>query len=406
MIEVDPRLARLLGGEHLTDLRRRLRRRFEGAAPGSFRLDGLSPDERAVLAGLMGKPPSQAKSIEVDISGIDDALRRAGLAESLKQALERLDGPIVDRAALRAEQNARWRAAAESARHPALVAMLQTPTGLGLLKRLAHQSLDRARHLCIQANSVLERLPVDGVARAQLAAETLGDAHALDFGRPCATLVLAALRGGVLQAEDVASEPAKERVREQWARAGVLINELARPALVLNLPVRGGMLFSPGEPGYASLRLLVRSKPSWDVGGRTVFICENPNVVAIAADRLGAKCASLTCTDGMPAAAQRTLLRQLADGGARLRYHGDFDWPGIAIANQVMGSFGAIPWRFCTGDYDLALRGRERSGYQLKGEPVTACWDDGLAPAFRARGLAVAEEALADDLINDLREIE
>lgn len=84
-----------------------------------------------------------------------------------------------------------------------------------------------------------------------------------------------------------------------------------------------------------------------------------------------------------------------------LLYHGDFDWPGITIANQMIGSFGAIPWRFCTEDYNLALRGGAQSGYQLEGEPVTACWDDGLAPALRAHGMAIAEEGNVDDLIND-----
>jgi len=38
----------------------------------------------------------------------------------------------------------------------------------------------------------------------------------------------------------------------------------------------------------------------------------------------------------MLAAAQRTLLMQLRRAGATLRYHGDFDWPGIAIGNVVM----------------------------------------------------------------------
>ncbi|MBI5165873.1 MAG: TIGR02679 family protein [Magnetospirillum sp.] len=402
MTGTDPRLVRLLGGQHLADLRRRLRRQFDGPAPASFRLTGLSADERAALAALMGKPPSRAKSIDVDVADIDGALRRAGLGESLKQALERLDGPIVDRAVMRADRDARWLAVVGNAGHPALAGLLQTPTGLGLLKRLARQSLERARQLCVQADRILGRLPADGVARSKLAAETLGDAHALDPGRPPATLVLAALRGAGLQSEDAGSEPAKERVRDQWARAGVLVNELARPALVLNLPVRGGQLFLPGEPGYASLRLLVRSPPAWDVRGHVISICENPNLVAIAADRLGAKCAPLVCTDGMPAAAQRTLLRQLADGGARLCYHGDFDWPGISIANQMIGKYGAKPWRFCAGDYDLAFRGGVRSGYELAGQPVVACWDAGLAPALRARGLAIAEEGLADDLIKDL----
>ena len=103
---------------------------------------------------------------------------------------------------------------------------------------------------------------------------------------------------------------------------------------------------SPGEPVHLSLRSLLRRPPTWHVAQRDVFVCENPNIVAIAADRLGAACAPLACTDGMPSAAQQTLLAQLAAAGARLRYHGDFDWPGLVIGNFVMREFGAEPWRF------------------------------------------------------------
>jgi hypothetical protein len=39
--------------------------------------------------------------------------------------------------------------------------------------------------------------------------------------------------------------------------------------------------------------------------------------------------------------------------GGRLRYHGDFDWAGLAIGNFVMREFGAEPWRFKTTDYSI-----------------------------------------------------
>ena len=144
-----------------------------------------------------------------------------------------------------------------------------------------------------------------------------------------------------------------ETAREIWAGAGILVNELARPALFLNLPVQN-QLAGSGEPGYVSLRALLRAPPLWDVAGRAIFVCENPNLVAIAADALGVECAPLACTDGMPAAAQRTLLMQLSAAGARLYYHGDFDWPGIGIGNFVMQQFGALAWRFRTEDYRAA----------------------------------------------------
>src|SRR5262249_46733539 len=60
-----------------------------------------------------------------------------------------------------------------------------------------------------------------------------------------------------------------ERTRDTWARAGVLVNELARPVLFLNLPTGApeNACWRRGEPAYLSLRALLRSPPSWDVAG-------------------------------------------------------------------------------------------------------------------------------------------
>jgi uncharacterized protein (TIGR02679 family) len=187
------------------------------------------------------------------------------------------------------------------------------------------------------------------------------------------------------------------------ARAGILVNELARPALFLNLPTRAGACLAAeaGEPAYASLRSLLRSPQALAVDNRPVYVCENPNIVAIAADRLGARCAPLICTDGMPAAAQRTLLTQLARAGARLLYHGDFDWPGLRIANLVIRSFRAEPWRLGAGDY--AEHADSTTGQSLAGAPAAASWDASLAPAMQARGLAIPEEAVAAALLEDLK---
>ena len=205
--------------------------------------------------------------------------------------------------------------------------------------------------------------------------------------------------------EDPSEESRFERHRDIWADAGVLVNALARPALVLNLPpgVDGRPLFEPGVPGYLSLRALLRSPPVWQLDGRSIFVCENPNIVAWAADSLGLACAPLVCTDGMPAAAQRILLTRMAAGGARLRYHGDFDWPGIRIANVMVRRFGAEPWRMAVGDYRDGVARATGEAHPLSGGAVDAEWDAALAGAMGEAGIAVAEEAVVGALIGDLK---
>jgi uncharacterized protein (TIGR02679 family) len=407
MMAGDDRLQRLLGGEPLARLRLRLRQRFERAAGGtevaSFRIGQLSTEEHKALAALQGRPARFTASMEVDVALIDAKLRQAGVAGSLRAALEQLDGRIVDRAAERQAAQAQWHAVISACATPALFAVLETSAGIGLLKRLANQDPAKAARALLGAEVVLKQLPARGVPRAQLAAQVLGDAHALDTGRAVATLVLAVLRSTVPNEASLAPpENAAARdglsTRDLWASAGVLVNELARPALALNLPGAA----PPGEPAYLSLRCLLRTPPEWAVHGCTVFVCENPNLLAIAADYLGARCAPLVCTEGMPAAAQRTVLAQLAEAGAALRYHGDFDWPGLNIGNHVMREHGASPWRFCTADYQAALDIAPTPGHLLKGAAVEASWDETLAAAMRRAQQAIDEEMMADLLLRDL----
>lgn len=397
------RLRRLLGGADLEPLRRRLRSRYErGEQSDAFTLPGLSTTERRALEGLTGRPVRAAGSMRLRVSELDAALSRAGIAPSLRQALESLDGPILERKAQRQALERSWREVLSRVAEPRLQSLVSTTPGASLLKRLAGGDPGEAEALLTRAQRVLVRLPERGLPLAQLAAQALGDAHALDLGRPVASLVLRA--SGMVAAAD---DDSAERPREQWARLGVTVNELAAPALCLNLPVHGtgDSVIAPGpvagEPIHLSLRKLLRDPPVWAVRGRKVFICENPSIVAVAADRLGASSAPLVCTDGMPSAAQRTLVSQLAAAGAQLHYHGDFDWPGLTIGNYVIRALGARPWRFSAHDY-LAARSDSGSALAPKGR-IEADWDSRLSGAMVDWGLAVHEEAVADVLLEDLR---
>jgi len=434
------RLQKLLGGAGLAQLRRRLRARYErGMSRDEFILTNLGVQERRALAGLLGRRTLAADSMRLRRSEIDAALQHAGIASTLRDALEFLDGPVSDRRAEQAARRQSWDAAFASTQEPRLVALVTDVAGAALVKRLSGSDAQRAQVLLAQAARVLARLPGRGVSRAQLAADVLGDSHGLDEGRAVATLVLRACAAGTFigtqgtknsidtadieDAEDTVeiaetagfqdaagfqNAPGRENVdesaRERWARLGVTVNELALPALCLNLQgLSSDLAHSPGEPMHLSLRRLLRRPPAWAAAGRDVFVCENPNVVAIAADRLGPACAPLVCTDGMPSAAQQTLLTQLATAGARLRYHGDFDWAGLVIGNFLVREFGAEPWRFAAADY---LAAAAEHGIALRaGKPVIAQWDPELSAAMAARGVVVHEEAVADVLMMDLAAI-
>jgi uncharacterized protein (TIGR02679 family) len=401
-VDVD-RLQRLLGGPELAGLRRRLRARFEkGAARDEFTLVGLNAAQRRALAGLLGRPiGGTTGSMRVRLSNIDAALLRAGITSTLREALEVLDGPIHNLKAARTEYAEAWSTMLAHVKHSPLRALVDDSVGGSLLKRFAGGDPQRAAKLLESVGRVIGRLPERGRPLAHLAAAELGDAHALDAGRPVAALVLRAF--GLEQ-----SAVAGERARDQWARLGITVNELAAPVLCLNLPASGKAVAanvaraaaSSGDPVHLTLRMLLRDPPAWDVSGRRVYVCENPSMLSIAADRLGVNCAPLICTNGMPAAAQQILLRQLITRGAILAYHGDFDWPGIHIGNFVMRELHASAWRFSAQDYDAACAGV--AGTLPEDERVNALWDAQLSESMCSQRKSIHEEAVWEVLVGDL----
>ena len=389
------RLTRLLGGAELAGLRQRLRKRYAASQVpvDGFTLGQLTAAERDALTGLLGRRRSNQQSLRLSHEQLDGALRSAELANDLCAALECLDGPIVDTRAARERRQRAWEGLFTESASVALAETLTESRAQGLLKRLAGQDIDTARRLIAHTEAVLARLPAHGIARARLAADTLGDAHALDPSRPVATLIRRVLDGSRQH----------ERMRDLWAEQGVLVNELAKPVVVFNLQANGDGVAdqliaaarTAGEPLHLSLRLLARNTPNW-LSSQTIHICENPEVLAAAADALGARCAPLICIDGQLSAAPRTLLDQLAAAGCGFYYHGDYDWPGITIANGIIARYGASPWRYS------ARRYAPDHGPRLAGEPVEAVWDAALAPRMGAAGIAVHEESQLDGLIDDL----
>lgn len=389
-------------------LRQRLRDRLARGGPDTITLTRSTPEERAVVERLLGRTPRSGNSLRLSLSEIDAILVRAGVATGLREALETLDGPIRDRVAEQAAEAKRWQHLFDRLRKRTeplgLSGWLDELAALGLLKRLAGGNPDLGATLLEQSLTVLERLPDPGLNRSTLAARCLGDAHGLDPGQPVAALVRRALyrhwRGGI--GDDRPDE------RTIWAHAGILVGgDITSTVLIYQLPVQGDAPGSvllrtqnlAGEPTYLTLRQLLRHPPHWQCEGRDVFVCENPTVVAEAAERLGTHCSPMLSTGGRPGAAVWQLLEQLREAGAQLHYRADFDWAGLSIMNSVLARFEAHPWRMDTATLQQHAN---TPGAALEGHEVPAAWDPDLAPALAARGTALHEEQLLDDLLTDL----
>jgi uncharacterized protein (TIGR02679 family) len=237
------------------------------------------------------------------------------------------------------------------------------------------------------------------IALPALAAQITGDTKALNHGTGLGTLVLRAL---ALQAGIARPGSAAER-RELWDRAGVLVDDLASRVLVLNVPAEGEGLGEwltgaarYGTPFQVTLHQLATHPVK--ISCPRIFVCENPAVLRRACAELGPACPPLVCTEGRPSTAFHRLVGLAVGAGTELWYHGDFDWPGVAIAADVITRYGGRAWRMGARDY----RSAASVGIGLKGEPVDAPWDPQLPEAMRATGYAVYEETLGDQLLADL----
>ncbi|MFE0145774.1 TIGR02679 family protein [Nonomuraea sp. NPDC059007] len=392
------RLARLLGGDELAWLVDRARTRLERGRPltGSVSLAGATHGQRRAAETLLGRRAGSGASLSVSLEEVDRVLRASGACDGLAEAVALLRGPIRDLTALAADRDTAWRTAfavldTHLARRAGdgqdLAGWRGWLDSSGLVRRLAPEPAD-AGSLLDRLVAVLARLPSTGVPIGRLAAETCGDAHALDDGRPVATLALSAARA--LAGLPYAAEGGADARRAAWAAVGVHLDELS--SLVLSLGLPGDP--TPGEPHVRTLRQLRRADP---IAAGLVRLCENPVVVAAAADDLGAACPPLVCVNGRPSAAVWRLLGLLAAGGSSFAYHGDFDWGGVAIAAAVHERVGFTPWR-----YDAASYRRAAGDAPLAGRAVPTPWDPPLSEAMRRRAVRVEEELVLSELLSDL----
>jgi uncharacterized protein (TIGR02679 family) len=412
--ETDARLHRLLG-EPVAWLVVRARDRLEAGRPltGTVTLPAATQEQRRAVERLTGRPARSGASLSVSLTEVDRILRDSGAAPGgLAEAVTRLTGPLRDRNRERADLAAAWSAAFAS-----LDAAVDGREELsrwrgwldatGVVRRLAPDP-DQARLLLAQVAAVLRQLPSRGIPVGRLAAERCGDAHALDDGRPVGTLVLSAVRA--LAGLPFAAEGTADSRRAAWAAVGVHLDELSSLVLCLGLPgdtrtALGRTLAScheAGQPTVLTLRQLrCHDEP---LRAARVRICENPVVVAAAADELGLQCQPLACVGGQPSAAGWRLLELLADGGSEFSYHGDFDWGGIRIASAVRHRVNWRPWRYDHVAYEAAASAAQPPPplAGLVGESAETPWDPELAAAMRHRNLRIEEELTLDALLQDL----
>ncbi|MFF0061177.1 TIGR02679 family protein [Streptomyces sp. NPDC005279] len=402
-----------------TAARTRLER--NGLRPaGTIRLEHLDAQAREALSLLLARPIT-GLTATIRLPDLDTRLRASAVGRSLASTLEELGPPLTDRRAVRdaaAAERARLRSTVQTAvEATSLSAQPWTAQWLEEIRRggtLARQDPDAATTVIAQAVHTLATLFPGTEARptpaswgrGELATRATGSAHGLDDGTLLSRLVLR----GIALARGVAFPVDAPARRALWRMVSVTPDEVSSTVLAYGLRPVGGTWREAALRERADhqmethltlreLRTLSLKMPP----GTRVHVCENPRVVEAAAD-VG-RTAPLICTSGSATTVVLTLLDTLASAGCTFAYHGDFDWPGIALANRIMHRYGAESWRMRAADYEyLATRTQVVGTPQiaLTGPPAEAVWDAELAPTMDALGIALHEEAALDLLLEDL----
>lgn len=379
---------------------------------GTLRLDGLDRDERHALAGLLGRPVANDRAT-VDLADLDRRLREGGVGGGLVGVAEQVRGPLVDRPGrrqARADAAARvWAAGRRGLDEAGLGGAHWAEAWFDDLRRggtLGRVPPGRAERLFGAAVRCLAALPhVSGDApcgRGELASLVTGDAHGLDDGSVLGALVLRA--AAAMVGTPYPSSAAGRRAL--WRAVGVLTDEVSTTVLTAGLRTPGESWLQGRTRAGWETHLTIRDLRRIDVRAPddgVVYVCENPRVLEAALDAGSRR--ALVCTQGQPAVVVTALLRLLAEAGSELRYHGDFDWPGITIANLLMGSYQCRPWQFGYVDYLNALAGLAPVVAELpvlNGAQVRSCWDEQLSTDMAGAGRAIHEELLLNDLLADL----
>ncbi|MEI5524434.1 TIGR02679 family protein [Streptomyces brasiliscabiei] len=420
---LDPGALAFLSRPGLSRLWAAARTRLErgGLEPtGTIRLPLVDPQEREALSLLLAKPLT-GPSATISLPELDARLRISAVGRGLAATLTALGPPLTDRRAARdaatAERDRLWSAAEAALAATSLADQPWADRWLTDIRRsgtFTRRPPTTALTTLTQAIQALATLhPGSGPApvtwgRGELATRTTGSAHGLDDGTLLARLVLR----GIALAQDVDFPTDAPARRALWRRASVTPDEVSSTVLTYGLRPTGTTWQETALRERAdrhlethlTLRELRTLHRHLKLPSRTrVHVCENPRVVEAAAD--AGRTAPLICTSGSATTVVLTLLDTLAATDCAFVYHGDFDWPGITLANRVMERYGAEPWRMGAPDYEYLATRAELHGtppLPLSGTSVEATWDTELAATMDALGLALHEEAALDLLLEDL----
>ncbi|MBU8861773.1 MULTISPECIES: TIGR02679 family protein [unclassified Micromonospora] len=380
---------------------------------GRLTLTGLNDEEREAVGQFLGQAVGSTHTLK--LADLDRQLWESAAGTGLLGVVEAIVGLVPDRRADASVETAR-RAWLRDQANAALVAagLSNCPWTSEWLDHLWRHGLparlpsEEVRRIISQATTTLGLTVGEHGrtwSRGELAQVVTGSAHGLDDDSPLTRLVLRGLALALTGASDYPLGAAERRAL--WDAAGVTSDTVATTVLTYGLrPLGDDWLRFRADAGaetHLTLREIRRLAPL-RLAPQTVYVCENPRVLEAAADAGAAP--AIVCTMGNPTTVSIALLDAAVESpDVRLLYHGDFDWPGIAIADRIMRRYNAKPWQFMAADYRRAVAQATKRGtprQPLTGRARETPWDPALSGAMAQTATAIHEEAVIESLLGDL----
>jgi uncharacterized protein (TIGR02679 family) len=351
----------------------------------------------------------------LSLDDMEAALGASRFDGGLARALEEwAGGPLRTRADDRSAEAAEWTAFvrrlsdghAADAPHP-------VATWLASDARYVRQewardggALRRDLELAVRAAHSL-RTDAEPLPLALLANAAAGDPHALDVDRT-ARRYFDRLLSVLFPEADVTFPLSAEDREKLLAAAGLVVDDISSTVTVANLCGDGPIPVAMQATGLPLTLPLLTVNAMRGVAARTpaVWAVENPAVFRVLLTRLDgvpiAQRPTLVCTSGHLSVAARKLLDLLVGSGATIRYGGDFDPGGLAIARGLLRRYGAAVrlWRMDAEAYPRALKPGAPQPAAGKLNPLSEHFPE-LCSAIAAGGVAY-QESIADVLAEDL----
>ncbi|MGM7646779.1 TIGR02679 domain-containing protein [Nocardia sp. JW2] len=392
----------------LTQMWLKIRKRLESNGHQAGGTVAVELDEAAArhLSRLLGAPV-RAGNRRLRLADLDASLRNSAAGRGLVPVVAELTGgPLRDRPSERIERAEAVRklwddvercvsdngfGAAEWAR--SWIAWLHRST---LLVRGGPRAV-KEFEIAARALSIVLVDPGTSRMLGELATTVGGSSHSLDADQVAGRIALRGL-GFALGIED----PQTPRGRiDLWEQVGVSADRVSGTVLVWGFHPPGRDTWSQmmrmradlGLVSHLTLAELAVAPTALVPDGEIVSGCENPQVLQRIAETGISR--PVVCFSGNPSSAGRLLAERV-----RLRYHGDFDWAGVAIAGRMIAA-GAEPWRMGPADY-LAAIAAGIPRIPLNGRPVATPWQPELRTVMERTEQAVHEESVLEALIADL----